>query len=264
MPDNGKKGAAGQRVRIPADVFNNMLDMSEAWQAGRSLSQPTINTGPNQRVLVHNNSGDVIEWYGIVGVDGPLIDPDVNEAGFLNTPGFRSDDPAAGAPFAILQDAALPDTIVPAVMSGESAALVLINDVTDTFAGPITNDYEKLSSTGLATTCDILWANLPAATQLNGAINDAVTTLVVDSSRGYRLTPFTVTIGSEDLTVTNVAGLSWTVTRGANGTTAASHADNAAVTFKSGVVWAMVRLGSSAAEDDNLPEIMTLDMLHLW
>jgi len=41
--------------------------------------------------------------------------------------------------------------------------------------------------------------------------------------------PFSITIGSEDLTVTAAAGTSWTVTRGANGTTAGAHADQSEV-----------------------------------
>lgn len=69
---------------------------------------------------------------------------------------------------------------------------------------------------------------------LNGAINSAVTSISVDST-GALLdatdVPYTIQFDDEQMTVTAVAGASSpqtvTVTRGANGTTAASHADNA-------------------------------------
>lgn len=259
MPDNGTKAAPGQRVRMPAEVFNNILDMSAAWQAGRSLTQQSINTGPGPRIQIYNRSLDVIDWYGIVGIHKALVNPNIDEAMFMSTPGFTSDDPAPGEPFAILQDAALPNTVVPAVMSGESPALVLMNDVTDKFAEPIASDYDKLSSSSLATSCEILWSSIPASTTLNGGINDTVTSLIVASTRAFKLAPFTVLIEDEEIRVTAVDQVTktWTVTRGYNGTTAASHADGETVTFKSGVVWGIVRIGSTAAEEDNLALILS-------
>lgn len=73
------------------------------------------------------------------------------------------------------------------------------------------------------------YANNPSTT-LNGAINNAVTTLVVASATGFSTGGnFRILIDTELLLVTAVSGTTFTVTRGAEGTTAASHVDASAV-----------------------------------
>ena len=66
--------------------------------------------------------------------------------------------------------------------------------------------------------------NVPA-TALNGGVNDTTTTWTVDSSTGYPSTDFTAKCESEVVLVTNVSGVTWTVTRGYDNTTGATHAD---------------------------------------
>ena len=69
-------------------------------------------------------------------------------------------------------------------------------------------------------------------TTLNGAINDSVTSIVVDVSFGISTsTLYRILIGSEIMQVTaGAGGLTWTVTRGIDGTSAASHSDEDVVT----------------------------------
>ncbi len=69
------------------------------------------------------------------------------------------------------------------------------------------------------------------ATTLNGAINDSVTSITVTSADDFPSAGnYRVRIGSEVLEVTAGQGTtSWTVTRGADSSTAASHGDGAAV-----------------------------------
>ncbi|HYX75617.1 MAG TPA: hypothetical protein VE757_00450, partial [Gaiellaceae bacterium] len=65
---------------------------------------------------------------------------------------------------------------------------------------------------------------LGADTTLNGAINATQTTITVSSATGFPTTAFNIRIDDEYLTVTAGFGTTtWTVTRGANGSTAASH-----------------------------------------
>ena len=70
---------------------------------------------------------------------------------------------------------------------------------------------------------------------LNGAINTSVTTITVDSTTGFSSTG-TIYIESEQVTYTGVSSTTFTgCTRGANSTTAASHADDVRVAqFDSG------------------------------
>jgi hypothetical protein len=68
------------------------------------------------------------------------------------------------------------------------------------------------------------------ATTLNGAINNSVTSLVVTTATSAPAADFRIKIDDELMLVTAKAGTTYTVTRGVEGTTAASHADLAPVT----------------------------------
>jgi hypothetical protein len=72
-----------------------------------------------------------------------------------------------------------------------------------------------------------------ATNQLNGAINNSVTTITVDSTTGFSTPTGTLLIDQETITYTGTTGTTFTgCTRGVSGTgsgAAASHADNAAV-----------------------------------
>ncbi len=68
------------------------------------------------------------------------------------------------------------------------------------------------------------------ATTLNGAINNSVTSVVVTSNTGFPTSNFRVRVEDELMLVTANGSTTWTVTRGVEGTTAASHADTTAVT----------------------------------
>jgi len=72
-----------------------------------------------------------------------------------------------------------------------------------------------------------------ATNQLNGAINNAVTTITVDSTTGFSTPTGTLLIDLETITYTGTTGTTFTgCTRGVSGAgsgAAASHADNAAV-----------------------------------
>ena len=71
--------------------------------------------------------------------------------------------------------------------------------------------------------------NWPSLTLLDGAINDAVTTITVDSTEDFP-SAGTINIGSEKISYTGVTSTTFTgCTRGADGTSAASHSDNAEV-----------------------------------
>lgn len=76
-----------------------------------------------------------------------------------------------------------------------------------------------------------LYANNPTTT-LDGAIDDSETLLSVASSSGFPTASggqFRIAVESEIILVTSVAADDWTVQRGADGTTPASHSDGAEV-----------------------------------
>ena len=74
-------------------------------------------------------------------------------------------------------------------------------------------------------------SNWPSTTLLDGAIDAVVTTITVDSTADFPIAGV-MNIGSEKISYTGVTATTFTgCTRGALGTTAASHADNASVTI---------------------------------
>jgi hypothetical protein len=65
-----------------------------------------------------------------------------------------------------------------------------------------------------------------ASTTLNGAINNSTTSVVVTSATGFPTSgDFRIVVDNEIMLVTAVSGSTFTVTRGSEGSTAASHAD---------------------------------------
>lgn len=67
------------------------------------------------------------------------------------------------------------------------------------------------------------------STTLNGAITNTATSLVVASATGAPAPNFRIRIDNEIMLVTAVAGTTWTVSRGQEGTTAAAHSSGATV-----------------------------------
>lgn len=63
----------------------------------------------------------------------------------------------------------------------------------------------------------------PSTTLAAAITSTNVTSMTVASAAGYPTVPFTVRIDTEQITITAVAGVTWTITRGANNSTAATH-----------------------------------------
>lgn len=69
-----------------------------------------------------------------------------------------------------------------------------------------------------------------AQTTLAAAITDTTgTSITVADSSSFPSAPFIVSIDTECLLVTNVSGTTWTVTRGYEGSTAATHTNGASI-----------------------------------
>ncbi len=100
------------------------------------------------------------------------------------------------------------------------------------------------------------FVNGAAQTDLNGAINNSVTSLIVDDASGFPTTgTFRIKIDTELLQVTDVSGNTFTVVRGVEGTSAASHLDEALVDFEL-TAGALIQIRLDAISCD--PAIYTL------
>jgi hypothetical protein len=128
--------------------------------------------------------------------------------------------------------------------------------IADTLSVQFTVDHEELGSNwsliisscaaipppGGNVTPSVTTASTTTTT-LAGAINNSQTSINVLGSAGFPSTPFLVTVGSEIIAVTAVAGNTWTVERGSEGTTAAAASSGALVTNNAGVTLDPVRGG---------------------
>ena len=75
-----------------------------------------------------------------------------------------------------------------------------------------------------------------------GSITSGATSVVVTSSAGFPATPFLIIVGTEEIKVTNVSGTTWTISRGYNGSSAASHTDGVTYTLEN---WEWTNQGGS-------------------
>lgn len=198
-------------------------------------------------VTIYNGSGAGLAQFAIVGLGDPLNDPAENLDEFRDRVSFNSASPLAGKPFAVLVEPIPKNETAKAVLSGPIQCLVSLSDLSHKFAHAIDGDYEKLAS-GTSGRAEILWAQVPAATQLNGAIDNAQTEIVVDTLEEWpdpeEEGDFVIIIDDEEMLVTDVDYDTYTLTveRGYDETTPATHADNVATTFETGTVWAVVIL----------------------
>ena len=87
-------------------------------------------------------------------------------------------------------------------------------------------DIDLLADVSLVTSVEAMGLET-RTTEVNGAIDDSVTSMTVDSTLGFEDSGF-IRVGTELIAYTGKTATSFTgLTRGAGGTTAASHSDNA-------------------------------------
>lgn len=242
---NFKKISAGDPWPFSADMHNATVDAINDHIARKSTSQGSMDLSIGDTVRILNTANRTLERWSIVGIGDPTTLPEDSVEHFEQGRGFESIAPQAGEHFAILQDGIRQDTIGDAKIVGDTRCVIDLSDTTHKFAGPIDDDYDKLASQAAQGPARILFKNIPDSIQLNGAIDGVQTTITVDPNTDWPDPPFVITIGAEDLNVTTMSGagnVTWTVTRGYNTTTPASHVDNSVATFKSGIVWSVVLL----------------------
>lgn len=236
----------GDRLQLSAELHRILVGLAQKELAKRGdFKQAAVTLTPEVGLRIKNVSGAALAQFAIVTLGAKLVGPNGTDEYHFGDVVYDSAEPETGLTFAVLQEPATIDALAVVRVSGDTLVKIDLTNLTHTHAKAMGTDYEKLKSSDVPTSCEILAIDDGAATQLDGAIDAAVPSLVVDDETAFPEVPFVITIGTEDLEVTEVDGTTWTVTRAANGTTAASHADNAAVTFKSGVVWALVRLTNS-------------------
>ena len=117
-------------------------------------------------------------------------------------------------------------------LSGSSANTLTLSGITrgvngtTAATGSDNLDIDLLADVSLVTSVETMGLET-RTTEINGAINASVTSLTVDSTVGFEDTGF-IRVGTEIMSYTGKTATSFTgLTRGAGGTTAAAHSDDA-------------------------------------
>ena len=76
----------GQPMRIPAATWNSMLSMLAWWKRTQNGTGGGTSKLPPQAGVfkVRNGSGSAVERFGVLGIGGPLFDPEDSETAFKN------------------------------------------------------------------------------------------------------------------------------------------------------------------------------------
>lgn len=128
---DGKTSSGGRVRRVPADVWNAMVDVGIAHRDGRlsNPNTPTILTRSPHLVKIKNETGDVRERGEVLSLN-ELILEDLDPDHFW----LSGKDPQRGKHFAILRSIAHDDEIVEAQVIGLTVARVKITSDSHRFA----------------------------------------------------------------------------------------------------------------------------------
>ncbi len=166
MSEMFRQASSGDPVSgIPAATYNLFLEVAQDYLRRRSQAKPgKVSTPFDTSFRVQNKSGDILPQYSIVFSTADEVVP-VNPDYFYGPFILDTSAPVAGKPFAITQEPATVDIVVPARVAGWSLCKVNITDASHTFADCTDGEYRYLTS-GTTGRVEIIYGQaLPAASR---------------------------------------------------------------------------------------------------
>lgn len=155
-----QKVKRGDPLVTPAEAFNAFVDAARGFQnhqrdRGRQVLHGRLDTGS---VLIRNDSGSDRERFGVLGIEGPIIERVDNEAEFKQRVALRGTVPGEDhlGRFAILLEPAAAGAIVRACVDGVCVARVRMNDEAHVFADVEVGAAAQLGSSETGT-ARLLW-----------------------------------------------------------------------------------------------------------
>jgi hypothetical protein len=132
MGEAFKKVQAGQRLEIPAVAYNTFIDMARDWLAGQMEAGggPGADRRQTGIVPVRNDSGDDLDRFAILGIDGVVYTPADNEDGFENGPALKGVTPLTPdhlGKFVVLQEPVANGAIGRACLQGLTPVKVWVS-----------------------------------------------------------------------------------------------------------------------------------------
>lgn len=178
MSDPYQKVQPGDRLTIPAQAWNRMLDsISIPVQTGGELAG--LEAAPNT-VWIKNASGHDVDRFGVLGISGVAIDPTAGptqELEFARRPALRGVTPTVTGhadKFAVCLEPIKNDAIGRAAIGGVFACKVYVQSTTHRFATVRNNDRTQLDSASCGLV-QLLWVASTGVTGPTGSTGPMAT-----------------------------------------------------------------------------------------
>ncbi|HUT14068.1 MAG TPA: hypothetical protein VMY42_26505 [Thermoguttaceae bacterium] len=158
MSDHMKKVQPGDSLAFPARTFNTFIDTARAFRAHQHDRRRTAQPAFNQAgiILVRNDSGADCDRFGVLGIDGPIIEPADNADEFKRQVALSGVAPTEPGRFVIPIEPIADGKIGRAVACGVTVAQVYVTQETHAFADIEASETDYLVS-GQHGGAEILW-----------------------------------------------------------------------------------------------------------
>ncbi|MEN6386559.1 MAG: hypothetical protein ABFD79_15380 [Phycisphaerales bacterium] len=136
MADTFKKVRNGDKLRIPANTYNAMIDAAADFiNRKNNLSSQTNKQLPANMVYIKNTTGAPVERLNILGIGGSEIDPNANtfKQSIVFTGVVPNSNHAKGR-FVITAEPIAPDSVGKAYSSGFVPVRIAVTDESHTYA----------------------------------------------------------------------------------------------------------------------------------
>ena len=172
--DNEKKAFRGKRLQIPAAAWNKIIDATKAYTRSKGREGPagedTDTLLPATTILVQNTlSTDLAESFHVLRVGDPNLTADASPVNLAERLTLTGTYPAAGQPFAVLQEPCAENEFAKAAVSGYTLCYVLMNDPGDEWADAIDTTDTHLGSQTDPGPARIIWHGAGGTPPVTGA-----------------------------------------------------------------------------------------------
>ena len=166
MAAPARRAQPGEPLAIPAAVWNDLVTMlrERGWEG--TLRPGGKSTDRDGLVLVRNSSGQDVDWFGVLAIDGVVYTPEDDESGFLGQPVLDGKKPTEDhrGRFVILLEPIAAGAIGRALVQGLVPVKVDVADEDHEFADVADGECGHLAS-GTTGAAQILWKQAGTGTK---------------------------------------------------------------------------------------------------
>lgn len=171
MNDPLKHVEPGSPLRMPASVYNELIDMLRDRRSSRYRSGAGPIRGPVEdsiSVLVRNDTGVIIPQFGVLRPTAPVVLPSVSDPTWRERRVYAASAPTATGVFVLTLESIAPEAIGGAIIAGIAKCKLTIADSDHEYAGP-TTATDKLT-TAAGGPCRIIWKEFATGSGVNAEV----------------------------------------------------------------------------------------------